>query len=51
MKSGFADRRVSVTLTGKQWFALIAKLADKPLSREGMETLREAASKLAEQVK
>jgi hypothetical protein len=44
--SDFRKLDVTVTLTGEQWFAVIAQCAGKPFSKEGLKILREAEKKL-----
>jgi len=46
----FRNLDVTVTLKGEEWFALMTKLAGKPLSDEGRAILRRAQQKLGEQV-
>lgn len=46
----FGKRNVTVTLTGEEWFALIANGAGKPLSAEGRSIYLVAAKKMGEQV-
>jgi hypothetical protein len=38
----FGKRQVSVTMLGEQWFALLAHLAKRPLSDDGIKKLSEA---------
>jgi hypothetical protein len=46
----FSNKDVSVTLKGAQWFALMAELANKPLSAQGEAIMKRARVLLAEQV-
>ncbi len=50
MTDTFSDRMIAITLTGKEWFTLMARLADKPLSNKGVDLLRTAKDSLGEQV-
>lgn len=45
-KQTFAETRIAVTLTGAEWFAIIAKLAGKPLSDSGMKLYLSASAKM-----
>ena len=46
----FGKQNVTVTLTGEEWFAIIATGAGKSLSPEGRKIYRTAAKKMGEQV-
>jgi hypothetical protein len=46
----FSKRDVTVTMLGEEWFAIIARLARKNLSREGLDILKRAQEKLSAQV-
>jgi hypothetical protein len=46
----FRDMDVTVTMTGEEWFTLIAKMVGKPLSKKGYQVLKSAQSKLTDQV-
>jgi hypothetical protein len=46
----FSNTDVTVTLKGAQWFALMARLANKPLSEEGEAILKRAKTMLATQL-
>lgn len=48
--SDFRKRKVSVTLTGEQWFALMAAFANKGMSDEGLRIWRAAKSSMGKQV-
>jgi hypothetical protein len=48
--SDFRKSAVSVTLTGEQWFALIAALKGKSLSFTGAKVFAEAIHAMAAQV-
>jgi hypothetical protein len=46
----FSQREVSVTLTGAEWTALLARLLRQPLSEEGERVCLVAASKMKRQL-
>lgn len=46
----FGKRNVTVTLTGEEWFAIILKEPDRPLSVDGERIWRAAAKKMGDQV-
>lgn len=46
----FGERQITVTLTGAQWTALLAKLTNTGLSQSGQEIGKEAERLLAEQI-
>jgi hypothetical protein len=46
----FSQREVSVTLTGAEWTALMARLLRQPLSDEGERVRRDAARKIKRQL-
>lgn len=46
----FGKQNVTVTLTGEEWFAIIAKGANQDLSPVGRKIWRDAAKKMGEQV-
>jgi hypothetical protein len=47
----FRNLDVTVTLKGEEWFAIMARLANKGLSTEGHAILAEAKRKLAASMK
>ena len=50
MKPTFEYRDITLTLKGAEWFAIIAKLADKPMSKEGMQLFKRAGASVAKQL-
>jgi hypothetical protein len=42
----FSDRPIAITLTGERWFALMAKLAGKPLSEQGEAAYQAALAEI-----
>ncbi len=50
-KGDWGQLDVSVTLTGEEWTALLARLGDLPLSRVGRQVLVRAGDRLRVQVK
>lgn len=46
----FSKAQVTVTMTGEQWLALMARVARKPLSPEGVRIAGEAAMSLLERL-
>jgi hypothetical protein len=46
----FSQREVSITLTGAEWTALMARLLRQPLSDEGERVRRDAARKIKRQL-
>lgn len=47
----FADTPIAITLTGAEWFAILAKLADKPLSDDGRRHYQTAGDSMTKQLK
>lgn len=43
----FPERKIAIVLTGEEWFALLAKLSGKPLSRQGRGAIGRAINTLA----
>jgi hypothetical protein len=50
MPDRFGKTDVTVTLTGEEWFALLAKFDKRPLSPHGAAILKVAADKLSQQI-
>lgn len=46
----FPERAVSLTLTGAQWFALLAKVTGRDLSAEGVQQFNAAAVSIKAQL-
>ena len=46
----FRDMDVTVTMTGEEWFALMAKMAGNSLSVKGQDALNRAMKALYQQV-
>lgn len=49
-KPSFEYRDITLTLKGAEWFAIVAKLADKPMSKEGRELFKSAGHSIARQL-
>jgi hypothetical protein len=50
MPDRFSKTDVTVTLTGEEWFALLARIAKRPLSPEGAAIYHDATIKLQQQI-
>ena len=50
-KPDFCKAQVSVTMSGEQWFALMARIASQGLSLEGARRYAEATVLLTQQIK
>lgn len=46
----FSKSDITVTLTGEEWFAIMVKLARKPLSPYGRRCLQRAQKRLGDQL-
>lgn len=46
----FSERNITVTLTGAQWFALLARIGGRELSAKGAREYREATERLQKQL-
>jgi hypothetical protein len=46
----FGKTDVSVTLTGEEWFAILARLVNRPLSKQGAATYNKATEKMQVQL-
>jgi hypothetical protein len=50
MLDRFGKTDVTVTLTGEEWFALLARIAKRPLSPEGARIYKVAVGKLQQEI-
>jgi hypothetical protein len=48
--SRFGKAKVTVTLTGEEWFALLARITRRELSPKGSRVYRQAADKICAQI-
>ena len=46
----FFEREITITLTGAEWFAYIARVLGKPLSAEGARLYSQAGEKIQQQL-
>jgi hypothetical protein len=46
----FPTAKITVTLTGAEWFAICAKLGNRPLSPEGQAALIRGATSMTDQL-
>ena len=47
----FSKQQVSVTMSGEEWVALIARVLNKPLSKRGEKVYQEAQLRLTHQLR
>jgi len=50
MKQTFSESNICVTLTGEEWFAVIARMTGQPLSKKGNTLYQAAVRKLTKQI-
>ncbi len=48
--SDFSDKQITVTMSGRQWFALLARVVGKSLSLDGAKAYNEASAILKEEL-